>query len=519
MASESDDDLREPEQPDHTHAHPDPDTSPRRRRRSQLTVAVVAGAVLVAGGGAYWAASAADHTHDQSASDGGPPPLAIGTGVTGSAGLGTAPGPRVKVTGSLPDGPSSAPVFTPTGQVTRDQVAKLAAALRVSGTVVSQTGLWKVAPSGGGRGPTLQVSKDAPDSWAFARDGAGTACRPAAGSVSGAQVCYGAGGPAGGDGTSGGPAVPEATAKRLAAPVLAALGITDATVDASRTVGSVRTVTADPVVGGLPTHGWQTIVQVGPDGVLANGTGRMVPLTRGASYPVVSAQRALDELRKPGNAVAPPPRPCGVMHPGARNGSDARTDAGTTGGVLPSAGPVRGNAPCVAATPSLEVTGARFGLSTQFVQGRQELVPSWLFSTEQPSAGASGPATSAMTLAQPAVDPKFITPAGPATPIPLPSPSGPGAPRTSQERVESYTADGRTLSLRFWGGVCSTYSAKVTAQSGDAVRVRITGTVKDPKQKCVMLAKSVTVKATLDQPLGDRKVYDSADGHAVAARK
>ncbi len=527
MASESDDDLRRPEQPDHTYAgtEPDHEAVPHHGRRSQLTVALVAGAVLLAGGGAYWAASAADSTHDAGAHS-APPPLVLNGGMpVGNASLGGgSPSQHIKFTGTLPVGPASAPVYQPDGQVTRDQVAKLAAALHVTGSVTSAPGVWKAAPSGGHRGPTLQVGKDAPDSWAFARAGAGAGCGTSTATAFRAEVCYGMTGQAGGASTGG--AVSEATAKRLAAPVLNVLGLGGAPVDASQTVGNIRTVTVDPVVGGLPTHGWQTTLQVGPDGTLTSGAGRMVPLVRGAVYPVVSAQRALDELQQPDNANAPAPTLCGMMHPGMK--SNAETDAGTSGAVAPSTAPVRGNAPCVASTPPLQVRGAKFGLSAQFVSGRPELVPSWLFEATQPDLTQSGTGQRALTLAQPAVDPKFVTapstpPAvtSPGTPpgtvVPVPSPSG-GA-KASTERAESFTADGRTLTLRFWGGLCSNYSATVISQSGDSVRVRITGVVKDPHQKCVMLAKSITVRTTLDQPLGSRTVYDAADGHALPARQ
>lgn len=524
MASDSDDELHQPEpnRPDHARARtePEPDVPPRRGHRSQLTVALVAGAVLVAGGGgAYWAASAADHPGGAAASQGAPPPLALTT----DPGMGIAPGP-VRLTGTLPAGPASAPVYRPGGQVSGGQVGKLAAALGVRGPVSSLTGVWKVAPAGGGRGPTLQVGKDAPDSWAFARDGAGSACKPPtpSGAVAHDQICYGAAGAAAGIPAKGGSAVSEARAEQLTAPVFAALGLGGAQVDASQTVaGGIRIVTADPAVGGLPTHGWSTSLQVGPDGTLLNGAGRMAPLARGATYPVVSARQAMGGLRQPGNTNVPPPQPCGTMHPGATRPGMMHPGAKTSaGGAASATAPVRGNAPCIAATPPVNVTGARFGLSLQFVGGRQELVPSWLFRVTQPVAGARPTALPAIsTLAEPAVDPKFIArpTATPPPSLPTPPGSGSGGTKPSVERVQSYAASGRTVTLRFWGGLCSTYSAKVVGQSADAVRLQVTGVVKNPRQKCPMLAKSVTVTATLAQPLGDRKVYDSSDGHPVPA--
>ncbi len=510
MASESDNNLRRSGRrsgPDHgTDQYGDPvrdsghDGHPKGR--SRLTIAVVAGAVLLAGGGgAYWAASAADDSAG-AAAHGNPPTLALSGWTGGGTGVGGLPGARIKVTADLPSGPASAPVYQPAGQATRAQVARLAAALKVTGTPADSGSGWKVAPAKGA-GPTLQVGPDAPYAWSYVR--AGSSCAPHGDTAPGARICYGA---ASGPATSGTP-VSAAAAQRAVAPALSALGLSGAATDASTTAGADRTVTADPVVGGLPTTGWQTTFQVGPDGSVVSGAGRLVPLAKGAVYPVVGAQRALDELRRPGNTNAPAPRLCGgggVMHPGAASGrgGNATTDTGQTG---TAAGTAPGSGPCIAATPPVTVDSARFGLSAQYVNGRPELVPSWLFTT----APASGPAASGGTaggeLAQPAVDPKFVT--APRTP------TAPTGPTNSIAHVTSYTAAGRTVTLRFWGGLCADYSGKVTSQSGDAVRVRIDSVVKDPAKKCPLLAKSVTVKVTLAQPLGDRKVYDATDGRLV----
>jgi hypothetical protein len=480
-------------------------TTDPRSRRSRLTVALVAGAVLVAAGGsAYWAASAASGAPGPAAPPGvgsTPPPLALsGWGQSGGVG----PGVRYQATGALPSGPGSAAVQQARGEVSRDDVAKLAAALGVSGPVTLDDGLWRAAPSHNAPGPTLQVTQQAPGSWAFARDGAGTGCRPSTangGETGGAghAVCYSpedAMRSTAPTVPSPGTAVPPDQAKRAAAPVLAALGLGGAAVDASRAVGGVRTVAVDPVVDGLPTHGWQTTLQVGPDGRLLSGSGRLATLARGATYPVVSARRALDELNGTGAAQgtgpAPSTGPCRMMHPGAAPGGPA--DPGDL--------PVRPPTGCATGAPlTLQVKAARFGLSAQFVAGRSELVPSWLFEVAPPGAGQP------VEIAQPAVDPKYVTP----PPSAAPSPPSTG----TATHLQSYTADGRTLTVRFWGGVCSTYSAAAISQSGDSVRVRVTSAAKDPERICVMLAKSISARVTLDAPLGARTVYDASDGHAV----
>lgn len=499
MASESDDNLR---QPDPAVRQPAPDSTavPRRRRRSQLTVALVAGAVLAAGGGgAYWAASAADNSPGANA---GPLPLVLDVATT--------PGAPVKVTGTLPDGPASAPVYRPDGRVSQERVAALAAALRVPGTLKSAKGQWTATADGRGPRPTLQVSQSAPDGWAYAQNGAGGSCKPPAGGSAGDQLCFAPNAARGPDDAP----VSEARARQLAAPVLTALGLNGAEVDASKTAGAIRTVTADPVVGGLPTHGWRTMIQIGPDGTVLSGTGRLVPLAKGDTYPVVSAQQAVKELHPAGTSQQ---RCGGMMHPGARSGTAAETDAGTTGSA-----PERASAPCLAPTTPVTVTGARFGLSLQFVSGQQELVPSWLFRITRPVTTApEGVAPLTQVLAQPAVDPKYlIAPdTGVHTPGTPPPSSAPGAGAQARQHVESYAADGRTVSLKFWGGVCSDYSAKVIDQTSTAVHVQVVGVAKHPGQKCPMLAKEVTVRVTLDAPLNGRTLYDSSDQHRVPAKQ
>ncbi|PWI43345.1 hypothetical protein [Streptomyces sp. ICBB 8177] len=510
---------------------------PRRRHRAALTMALVTGVVL-AGGGGYWAA-ASSHGPARQAADPAPRARTGPASVTGAAGAGglgdgapaTQAGQTYRLTGRLPAGPASAHVYRPGGAVSRDQVTRLAAALGVPGAVTSADGLWKAGSSGAG--PTLQVAKDSPGGWAFARAGAGTGCAAAKRVASGAGVCYGAAG-TGGTTTPGGPAVAQGVARRDAAAVLAALGLGGARGDASGTSAAfdgLRTVTADPVVGGLPTYGWRTTLVIGPDGRVVSGSGRLAPLTRGAAYPVTSAVVALGRLRRA--AAAAGPGLCGREHPGggtgvARSGTAAVPGPGPVdpGGPLlrsstppargtASTAPVRGSAPCLASTPPLLVRGAVFGLSARFASGGsggEELVPSWLF-----QVAASG-AAPVRTVAQAALAQGGGTP--PPAPAPSPS-SGPSAPAVSASRapVTSYTADGRALVLRFWGGMCADYAGKVTGQSDSAVHVAVTATPKEPHRICPMPARSMTVRVTLARPLGSRTVYDSSDGRAVAAAR
>ena len=62
--------------------------------------------------------------------------------------------------------------------------------------------------------------------------------------------------------------------------------------------------------------------------------------------------------------------------------------------------------------------------------------------------------------------------------------------------------------------MCDDYSGS-TDQSSDAVKVRISGTPKDSKKNCIMIAKKLEEKVTLDKPLGDRNVVDAATGKGV----
>jgi hypothetical protein len=510
-----------------------------RRRRSPLAVALVAGTALIAGsGGAYWAASAqtggahgspVGDDADFSGKAGAPPPLAL-DGWTGAGTAAGSGGPAYRTTGALPTGPESAHVYRAVDQVPRTDVARLAAALGVPGPVRLDGGMWRAGAVPGTSGPALEVNQDAPGSWVFARYGTAPPCKLRTGvPASGTAVCYAAEGTGSSEtraASAASPASPD-EAKRAAAPVLAAVGLVGRPADATQTAGPNRTIVVDPVYGGLPTHGWRTTLQVASDGGLLSATGRLARVTEGAAYPVVGARRALQEMQVPGSRV---PAACPTSHPGAS--TDAGASTGSTG-VNPGGLMVRRSSsasglanpvdrqrtpmgPCVpgwAAQP-LEVHGATFGLSAQFVSGRPELVPSWLFQVTRAGGGR------AYTVAQPAVDPRFLTAPGEKNPglptAPLPSPSG--SPTVANTRIDSYAANGRTLTLRFYGGLCERYSASVVRQSTGSVAVRITGVVKNPRRTCPMIAKQFIERVILSQRLDARPVYDASDGHHVAQR-
>ncbi|MEV7423648.1 hypothetical protein [Streptomyces sp. NPDC091212] len=504
-----------------------------RRRRPRFAFATVAAAVLIAGGGgAYFATNAFGGSAAPSA-DGGPPPLAldalgtpagapVGAGGPDAAG-GTAgePAPPAiapgepdpggvtyRAKGKLPQGPGTARVYRTSGAVTAADVTRLATALGLTGAPRSDGTAWKVGTDKDGSGPLLSVSKQAPGTWTYAQFGrsGGDNCLKGKACPSGGSSASGAGGPASGD---AGAAVSEAAAKKAAAPVLKALGQADADLDAGQLMGSTRVVNADPVVGGLPTYGWSTGIQVGTDGQVTGGGGQLTAPERSDAYPVIGADAALKELNK------------------AAEGAGG-TAAGRIGGCATAvpleseepAAPCAGAARAAAAQP-VEIDKAVFGLAVRSVAGKGALVPSWLF--EVAPGGGAAP----YTVTHPAVAPEFLTksepphqelPGGPA-PVGPDTPGGDkAAPDTSRSSaITTYTTEGRKLTLHFMGGVCSTYTPQAD-ESGTAVKVKLVVSHPDPDKVCMAIAKEQSATVTLDEPLGERTVVDSTTGEKIARR-
>ncbi|MBO1333331.1 hypothetical protein [Streptomyces sp. VRA16 Mangrove soil] len=484
-------------------------TQDRHRRRRTLAVASALAAVLLAGGGgAYLATSASGEKSPAEPGGGGtPPPLALdgyGEGGTPGATNGIAPGEpdpngsRYEAKGSLPDGPDAAPVFRAQGTVTADEVTALGKALDVSGTPRLQGGTWRLGPTPDGSGPSLQVNEKAPGTWTYARYApsasgqkcpSDTKCADPVGSGSEQD------------------AVSEAAAKKAAAPVLKALGQDDAKIDASQLMGATRVVNADPRIGGLPTYGWSTGIQVGPDGHVTGASGPLKAPVKGDTYPTIGARRTLDRMNS-------------AEAGGRVPSSDACASAAPLDGGSPA---VADGSGCTASSPrppassTVAVTGATFGLAAYYTGGEQALVPSWLF--EVKPAGAD----KAFTVTHPAVAPEFLVAPGsstaspkPSAPSPRPSTSAPGEPGTEirDMRVEGYRVDasGKKLTLHFTGGVCAKYTASAE-ESGSTVTVRVTGAQKKGTV-CIELAKFFTLPVTLHDPLDGRKVVGT-DGKTV----
>jgi hypothetical protein len=496
-------------EPSHTHGGESPSPGERhaRGRRRQSTIAAVAAAALLAGGGAYWA-SAGGGGPAERGSEAKPPPLALdaadskqpqGGSREGRAGI--APGEPAgahpyRAAGKLPSGPESAAVYRAAGGPPRETVAALAKALGVPGTPKRQHDGWSVGGGDrGGSGPRLTVNDDkSAGTWTYEASGPGTGRQ-------GPSAYPGSHSP---DHTTGQPAVSRARAEQAVRPALKALGLQNAALDAATTDSSTRTVTAAPRVGGMPTMDWESTLAVGPDGKVTRGHGTLGRLGKGPAYPVMSARETLKELNKL--------RARGGSAPGGAR--TARAEKGGGGGKTPGTPGPEG---------SVKVEGADFGLVTHYDHGRPVLVPSWIY-----RVGLAAGHTA--RVAHPAVQPRYLTPprsggsgspggsAGPGPGRAGSTPSGKGGAAAPLQDVKSYEASGRILTLSFWGGVCGGYRASA-AESAHSVRIAVERKDPDPKKVCVKMAKRQTVRVELDRPLGDRRVVDGADGHALTDGK
>ncbi|MCX5196860.1 hypothetical protein OOK31_23685 [Streptomyces sp. NBC_00249] len=465
-----------------------PETSRATRRRPSWAVGSIAAAVLLAGGGtAYWASTAygdasggGARTGDTAAAApraaGSPPGPGIAPGEPDPSGGGVVYRADVK----LPEGPAAAPSFAASGEVTSEEVARLAKALGISGDPRLSGDTWQAGETGDGSGPRLTVTRKAPGTWSFSRfrpAGAGDDC------VRGKDTCGPATLPQGEGG--GAQPVSEQAAKAAAAPVLAAAGQGDAKVDARLTQGAVRVVSADPVVGGLPTQGWSSKVSVGGDAQVVAGSGELKAPVRAAEQPVVGAVEALARLNaagKGGDGSGPGPSGCATSVPLT---PDTPTGATDTLPCNPDPRPMK--------PPRTEtVRGAVLGLVPGTVDGARGLVPAWLFEVAGKDGGPG------RTVAQPAAAEDGATTA----PVPPAGRTVPGF---------SYADGDRKLTVNFWGGVCSTYTLEAREESA-SVMVKITDTPNSPGQACIMLAQEMSLTVTLQQPVGARKVVDATTG-------
>ena len=124
-------------------------------------------------------------------------------------------------------------------------------------------------------------------------------------------------------------------------------------------MGAVRVVNADPVVGGLPTYGWTTGIQVGADGQVVGGSGQLKKPVKGDAYPVISAERDAGAAERGGRAR----HRCGIGGCATPVPLEGRAEA--AGGI----------APCEPAARRLRSRGgdgqkAVFGLAAHSVDGQ-----------------------------------------------------------------------------------------------------------------------------------------------------
>ncbi|MFD3542606.1 hypothetical protein ACFWUQ_24385 [Streptomyces sp. NPDC058662] len=480
----------------------EPGTSRGTRRRPAWAVGSIAAAVLLAGGGtAYWASTAHSdggqpaRTADRAASAprdaGDPSGPAIAPGEPDPAGGGVV----YRADAELPEAPAgTAPTFVASGEVTSEEVARLAAALGVAGAPRLTGDTWLAGEAADGAGPRLTVSRKAPGTWTFSRFQAGAGngvgddcvrgkdtCGPATLPRDGGTTITGTDPAAGTDAAAGRP-VSEEAARAAAAPVLAAAGQDGAALDARLVQGSVRVVSADPVVGGLPTRGWSSKVSVGADASVVTGSGELKTPVRAAEQPVVGAVEALARLnaRSGGpDGTGPGPSGCATSVPVAPDTPVGATD---TVPCNPEPRPMK--------PPRTEsVRGAVFGLVPGTVDGARALVPAWLFEV----AGANGGA--ARTVTEPAA-----VEVGSAAPK-----EGRTVPGFSYAEAE------RKLTVNFWGGACSTYAVEAR-EHAESVMVKITDTPNQPGRACILVAQEMSLTVTLKEPLGERKVLDATTG-------
>jgi hypothetical protein len=159
------------------------------------------------------------------------------------------------------------------------------------------------------------------------------------------------------------------TVRRSAAAVLAGAGVDVAT---SKVVVRDGTLTADPVVDGRRTVGWQTSVTVGHDGSIEWANGWLGRSSGGVDYPMITAKQAYEQLQS-----QPLIRAMGCLQPLAP--TRAATATPDSSGV----GPAVEVFPCGGPSPEpTPVTAVEFGWTVLWLDGDAvDLAPAWLFTT------------------------------------------------------------------------------------------------------------------------------------------
>ena len=180
----------------------------------------------------------------------------------------------------------------------------------------------------------------------------------------------------------------DAQARAVIDRIVAALGLDDVTV--TMTPGYMgKEATAAPVVGGLPTVGWEARATVAADGGVVYASGFLSDATRTATYPLLDPREAvkrggvgyardLPAIATAGPEAVPPAEPA----------TDSPLVATGAPGVAPSPGSTTPAEPSPAPEPSPVVREARsVRLGLMFVpsfenDGEAFLVPAWLLTFE-----------------------------------------------------------------------------------------------------------------------------------------
>lgn len=326
-----------------------------------------------------------------------------------------------RLVGSLPDGPDHAAVWRwPDTSVTEQDVAELAQHFGLTAAPDAHRYGWVVTSPAG----ELRVRRDT-GLWAFTRTpdcppyvvdvddpldaGSGVACAVATAADLGAQPT---------------PRTPNVAQARTAiAGIRAFLHLGEPDVDIA---GDVVHFVIDPVVGGFPTWGMATRLDVDAVGIV-NATGWLTRPIEGPVYPLRSAQAAFDDLaRRP--IVAP-----AIACPLATEGNPATEGEPATGGEpVPEGEPATGRSrpeppapmplpmPVCRPPQPVIVTGAHLGLQLDWDQSspagvRLILLPAWFFTIRDAPPTAD-------VLPVIAVAAAYLAPAGTeATAPPVPS--------------------------------------------------------------------------------------------------
>ncbi|MDT7572152.1 MAG: hypothetical protein QOE05_2326 [Actinomycetota bacterium] len=290
---------------------------------------------------------------------------------------------------------------------------------------------------------------------------------------------------------SPGPTADVEAARRTAKVVLNDLGLGDAVVSVQG-AGEHVFVQADPRVDGLRTWGYATQLEIDADNNVVGGNGYLGQASSGASYPLISAKQAFDDL---------PEQPRTMMLCPQTIGSEPA---------------------CPEPVPA-KVTGAELGLQlTALADEDAALLPAWLFTVE----------TWPMPLAQPAIEPRFLqlpepvkvdpglVDPGQVDPVP---PAEPPVPPSASRRAFSFDAafptDEPNVIVVQYGDSGSCPHTNVTPtlkESVDSIVVVLEGDAQSTKQACTDDYRQQLVTLKLGAPLGDRKVIDGSRGEPVA---